>query len=186
MRQGDFNPPSVVLKDGDEYATEPTRIHELLMHAWRPFLHNAIVKVEPFLEEYAPEIQQARCTMEFPPISCDEFVKVLSSKNPRTKGGADGWLTAELQRLPKSVHARFLEFMSALENCASPGWPLGLCSVITVLLPKPDGSTRPISLVCAWLSAWMSVRYKHAKKLGFASGPSTAPWRSQGSERLDL
>ena len=175
-----MQPPCAVFPDGQTFATDSARIHELLLQEWSRFHQGETPPAEAFLAEYREEIADAFCKCERPPVSVQAFRKVLNTKNPLTKGGADGWQTAELQRLPDALHSQFLRLMQALEEGDGPSWPQGMNNVITVLLPKPDGGTRPISLVCMWVSVYvLQVQANHV--LDAPSCATSTTWRSEGT-----
>ena len=154
--------PALIVPDGEVYATEPSRVHQLLLDSWKDFLQGPTPDIAAFLNEYGTEIAEARASCHFDRVSYQEFREALAKKHVEARGGPDGWQIIELCHMPALLIENFLDLMWQLECEPQASWPAGLVNAITVLLPKPDGGTRPISLCSVWVSVYMSARFKQA------------------------
>ncbi|CAL1170087.1 unnamed protein product, partial [Cladocopium goreaui] len=150
---------NAVIPDGASWTANPDHVHARLLDEWRPFLCGPCSCFRAFAEEYSEELAAARLPVELPPVTVAEFRLQLTDRQPSIRGGTDGWTLLEMRRLPDVFLQQFLDLLHAFESSVAQVWPMGLVAVSTVLLPKPDGGHRPISLSSLWLSCFYSARF---------------------------
>ena len=119
-------------------------------------------------------------------MSLKRFKATLASFAAGTGLGWDGVHPRALLRLPDDV---LRQWMALLLKCEREGrWPQLVGIVVVVLLPKPDGGSRPIGLLPHLPRVWMRARRDEAKQwevqcdrpflyAGSGRGSTVAAWR---------
>eukprot|EP00971_Amphidinium_carterae_P291808 5792697-Amphidinium_carterae.1 len=104
--------------------------------------------------QLVPKLQQ-----QAPGIAVAELDRVLQNAPKNKSPGVDGWKLGTVSLLPEDYKRGLCRVIELWErDCCLP---VDLATVIS-LLPKPDGTTRPIGLSCLPLRLWGKLRRQEA------------------------
>ena len=133
--------------------------------AWSVYLkHNQIPEASKFLEEYQDEIRETYSDCKIPNISPHELLRFIKKRQDEKAGGADGWRTVELKKLPLEIIELWCPIYELVEQLNE--WPEVVPMCITTLIPKTSSTKytdmRPITLNTIFFTAWACLRSSHS------------------------
>ena len=93
--------------------------------------------------------------MDAPEWTAEDVRRAILSLGVDKCPGGDGWTGRELRMLPHSALAALACILNRVEALLT--WPAQVLQVLVVLIPKPKGGDRPISLVSLVFKVWETL-----------------------------